>query len=277
MIIALAIAIAVFLGLGFGLRLVEPRLVYDPRPLPPGRLAELLDGTPPGDGIFEEVSFRTPDGEALVGWLGRPAARPPAAWVLWCHGNAGSVEHRFLDLVRFVRECGFGVLVFDYRGYGRSTGKPTEEGLYVDAEAALDFLAARAGVPPEEIAVLGRSLGGAVAVELAGRRTVRCLVLESTFTSAADMAKKMIPLFPARWFMRSRFATDAKIGALELPILLFHGRRDEIVPFEHGERLAAAARADRTTFVPVDTMHNDLSETLGRTYFERVAAFVASR
>jgi pimeloyl-ACP methyl ester carboxylesterase len=271
-ILAIAIAVALFLLVGLTFRVLERRLTYFPRPLAPGTFEELVSTLPPGDEEWREVSFSTVDEETLQGWFGRP--RDPEGWVLWNHGNAGSVVHRWQDFHRLVRIAKLAVLIYDYRGYGRSSGRPDEAGLYRDSRAAWDALV-DLGANPDEIVLLGRSLGGAVAIELAADRPVRGLVLESTFTSFRDMARRAVSPFPAHWFARNRFPSEARISRLDVPILLFHGTQDTLVPFRHGERLAAAARPGRLEFVPVEGAgHNDVSETLGRAYFARVRAFV---
>jgi len=264
-------AVVLFILVGLGIRFVEQRTLYHPWPLEPGDIAFLTERIDPGPETFEEVSFPAEDGVTITGWLGTPPE--PRATLLWFHGNAGNVLHRWQDFARFVRTERYRVLIVDYRGFGLSTGSPSEDGLYLDARAALDFLESR-GAPPKEVWLLGRSLGGAVAIELAAARPVRGLILESTFTSAKDMAREMIPLFPVTWFTRSRFPSWDRIATVEVPILLFHGKDDGIIPFRHGERLAAAATKSSVTFVPVAGSHNDLSMSLGDEYFGKIASFI---
>jgi len=264
--------VVLFLGAGLLLRLMEGRLIYHPVPLEGGELAELAADLPESGARFEEVSFPTEDGETVTGWLGVPER--PRGWLLWLHGNAGNVLHRWEDFSRFVVREEVAVLILDYRGYGRSTGRPDEGGLALDARAALDFLGAR-GVESERVFLLGRSLGGAVAVRLAEERPVAGVVMESTFLSIRAMARHTFPFFPAGWFAKSRFATDERIGRLTVPVLHFHGRADGIVPFSHGRRLSELAPEEGYEFVPVDSGHNDLSLSMGDAYFERVVRFIA--
>ena len=265
-------AVIIFLALGLGVRLLERATLYHPWPLEKGEIGYLTERLGPGDETFEEVSFPTEDGETVTGWLGTPPE--PRATLLWFHGNAGNVLHRWDDFGCFVRNERYRVLIVDYRGFGRSTGSPDEAGLYLDARAALDFLEAR-GVPSPEVFLLGRSIGGAVAIELATARPVKGLILESTFSSAKDMAREMIPFFPVTWFTRSRFPSRERIATLSVPILMFHGRNDRIVPFRHAGRLVDAAVKTKVELVPVDSGHNDLSSRMGDAYFRRVAEFVA--
>ncbi|MHC4860526.1 MAG: alpha/beta hydrolase [Planctomycetota bacterium] len=252
--------------------LLQNRFLYFPQSLAVGALEERLAVIAKGEDTYEEVSFATSDGETLVAWLGRPPE--PRAWLIWFHGNAGSIEHRFDDFLGFVRRANMAVLLVDYRGYGRSTGSPDEAGLYLDARAAWDYLVARES-DPARIFLLGRSIGGAVAVELATEKPARGLILESTFTSLEAMAKKTVPWYPPAWWIaRGKFPTGDRIERLTMPILLFHGKADELVPFSHGYALSVIA-GENLEFVPVPAAgHNDLSLTMGRDYYERVAAFV---
>jgi len=264
-------AVVLFILVGLAIRLLETRMLYHPSPLEAGAIDSVIEAAGDGEDRYEEVDFLAEDGVRSTGWLGTP--KEPRGTLLWFHGNAGSVAHRWGDFLTFVRDLRLRVLIVDYRGYGRSEGSPGEAGLYLDARAALDFLGTR-GVASKDVFVLGRSLGGAVAVELATERPLKGLILESTFTSAPAMGRSMLPFYPVSWFMRSRFDSETRIARLELPILLFHGRRDRIVPFKHGERLAAAATKEQVTFVPVDSDHNDLSVRLGKEYFDRVESFL---
>jgi len=271
MLAYLIAAVVLFFVIGLGIRFVEHKTLYHPWPLDAGEISYLVKQAGPGAGEFEEVAFETEDGVTVTGWLGTPPE--PRATILWFHGNAGNVLHRWPDFLRFVGEERYRVLIVDYRGFGLSEGSPSEAGLYLDARAALDFLKSR-GVPSEDVWVLGRSLGGAVAIELAAARPVKGLILESTFSSAKDVAREMIPIFPVAWFTKSRFPNEERIGDLTIPVLLFHGKSDGIIPFRHGERLVAAAKKTTVTFVPVDSHHNDLSGSLGEEYFQRIATFV---
>jgi len=174
--------------------------------------------------------------------------------VLVCHGNAGSIENR-LGQARAFRDLGYDVLLFDYRSYGRSTGALSEEGTYLDGEAAYDHLLAR-GFDPRRIVLYGESLGGAVAVELALRRGAAALVVEDAFTSLADMGARIYPWLPVRWLSRIRYDSLAKIAGLAAPLLVAHSPGDTLVPFEHGQRLYAAHRGPKR-FLETGGEHND--------------------
>jgi fermentation-respiration switch protein FrsA (DUF1100 family) len=269
--IGLRILIFLFL-LVVVLRLFENKLIFHPHSLAPGALAELTAGVPAMTGTFEEVSIETADGVTITGWFGKPAN--PRGYLLWFHGNAGNVTHRWPDFLTFVSAAKLAVLIVDYRGFGASQGKPHEAGLYLDSRAAYDYLMSR-GATPENTVILGRSIGGAVAIELAGEREAAGLILESTFLNIGEMAKRTFPLLPLHWLAASRFQSDERIGALTLPILFFHGTADEIVPFQQGKALADLAGEGNLTFIPVEGAgHNDLSGVMGVAYFDTVREFV---
>ncbi|HEX6884519.1 MAG TPA: alpha/beta hydrolase [Planctomycetota bacterium] len=228
----LLLVLAAYAGLCLLVALFQARLVYFPGP--PPRVDPAALGL-----AHREVELTTSDGERLHGWFfPREGA---AGAVLVCHGNAGSVENR-LELARAFLELGWAVLLFDYRGYGLSTGRPSEAGTYLDAEAAHAHLTGVEGFAPERIVLHGESLGGGVALELALRRPCAALILESAFTSIPDMAAEVYPFLPARLLARIRYDNLAKVVRLGVPLLVVHSPQDEIVPFAHGERLLAAAR-----------------------------------
>ena len=230
--------------------LFQERLIFFPGAAP--------QSTPAASGLeFSDRSIVARDGTEIHAWF-VPAQSAtviePLGAVLVCHGNAGNIEAR-LGCVEFFARTGFAVLLFDYRGYGNSRGRPSEEGTYLDAEAAYEHLISVAGFAPQRILVLGESLGGAVAIELARRRPVAGVILENTFTSLPDVGAKLYPWFPVRWLARLRFDSAAKIGALEHPVLVVHTADDEVVPFEHGRALFAAAREPKR-FLATEGSHN---------------------
>jgi fermentation-respiration switch protein FrsA (DUF1100 family) len=206
----------------------QDRLVWYPGPAPSSTPAAI--GAP-----FEELELRAKDGATLHAWHVKSAT--PRGAVLVCHGNAGSIENR-LHLAQAFHAMGFDVLLFDYRGYGKSRGTLSEEGTYLDAEAALDHLVAR-GFGPGRTAVFGESMGGAVAIELATRRSFAALLVEDTFTSLADVGATVYPWLPVRWLSRTKYASIDKLGGLSVPLLVIHSPDDRLVPFAHGERLHA--------------------------------------
>ena len=192
----------------------------------------------PGVSPGEEVELRAADGVRLhAWWVPNPKAKTT---LLYLHGNAGHIGDR-RDVIRQLGSLPADVLALDYRGYGRSEGTPSESGLCADARAAYDWLIAK-GIPASRIVVFGKSLGGAVAADLASKVEVGALILQSTFTSAPDMAGRVMPLFPARLLMRSRYDTLSKVASIACPKLIVHSRRDEMIPFEMAERLLTAAK-----------------------------------
>jgi len=233
--VALLIAAAVYLGFAVLVFFNQDRLLFLPGV--PGR--EVV-ATPATIGLrFESVTLATADGERLDAWL-VPAAEARAT-LLFCHGNAGNISHR-LDSLRLFHDLGLSALIFDYRGYGRSTGTPTEAGTYRDAQAAWQYLTQHRHISPQRIVLFGRSLGAAVAAELATRSAPGALIVESAFTSVPDMAAHLYPYFPARWLARLHYPTRDYLATVSCPVLVVHSREDEIIPFTHGQQLYDAAR-----------------------------------
>lgn len=243
---------------------LERRLLFEPTVYPDG------DWNPSGLDV-EDVHFPAADGARLHGWYcTHPGAR---AVVLWCHGNAGNLSHRATSIRRWQRELGVDVFVFDYRGFGRSEGFPTEEGLYNDVRGAYDWLRGSRGTPSERIILLGRSLGGAVAAQLALEREHRSLILQSTFTSVPDMARHIFRL-PLGWLVRNRFETVQKLPVYHSPLLVTHGTCDEMIPFHMGRRLFECAAGPKTFYAVPDGGHADMESVGGREYFRTLARFI---
>lgn len=205
---------------------------------------------------FEDVWFTTADGIRLNGWF-FPAqtnsARERVA-LLYCHGNGGNISHR-LGICAALLETGASVLVFDYRGYGRSDGRPGEEGTYRDAQAAYQWLRSR-GFGGTNIVAFGESLGGGVAAELAARETLGGLVLQSTFMSVPDLGRELFPWLPVRLFSTIKYDTRRKLPGLRLPVLVMHSRGDNLVPFRHGQGNFEAANQPKQ-FCELQGGHND--------------------
>jgi len=221
---------------------------------------------------YKDVSIRTSDGVPLHGWM-IPCDGSDVT-LLFFHGNAGNIGDRVENLRR-LHEIGLQVFILDYRGYGLSEGSPSEQGLYEDAQAAYAHLLSRHDVDPEHIAIFGRSLGGAVAVDLASRVPCRRLILESTFTSSADMAAHILPILPLGRLVTERFDSASKIDKVRAPLLQFHGTQDEIVPYRLGQKLHVLAREPKE-FVPIPgATHNDTYFVGGRAYFEKIRTFLS--
>ncbi len=242
-------------------RLVD-RMIFHPSPGADLRPAQVgLKG--------EDVFLETADGVRIHGfWL--PAEGADRA-LLFFHGNAGNASHRLPNAAALVG-LGAHVLLLDYRGYGLSEGRPSEAGVYADARAGLAHLVETRGLEEGRIIVFGRSLGGAVAVDLVQDREIAGLILESTFTSVADMARSLVP--PAAPFLGGRFDSASKIGGLRAPLLFFHGDDDEIVPYRLGQELFAAAPEPKAFETLEGAGHNNTVEVGGRPYFERIRRFL---
>lgn len=219
----------------------------------------------------EEVYFNTPDGEKLHGWFFPQAGEYPV--LLFFHGNAGNISHR-LDNVKLLLGLKVQVFIFDYRGYGKSSGKPSERGLYRDGMAALDYLVKLRHFPPEKIILFGRSLGAAIALEVASKSNVRSIILESAFTSTREMAKNMFLFNLFYYFIPANYNNLKKIPQITVPKLIVHGEADDLVPFSMGQKLFKAARAPKY-FLPLEEAgHNDTYEMGGARYFQAFATFV---
>ncbi|MBI3864022.1 MAG: alpha/beta hydrolase [Planctomycetia bacterium] len=204
---------------------------------------------------FEDVWFHTADGTRLNGWYA--PCENPAAVVLLAHGNAGNVTNVAPLLKRLRDQHHVSVLAFDYRGYGKSEGRPDEPGILEDARAARSWLAKRANVDERDIVLMGQSLGGGVAVNLAAHDGARGLVLISTFTSLPDVAGHHWPIVPAGWFMHNRLESISKIDKYDGPLLQVHGDKDRIIPIGQGEKLFARAHEPKRFVVSHGADHND--------------------
>ena len=279
---ALGILAAVYGGLALLLYVVQSHLVFHPE------IDREVAATPSKIGLpYEDLHLKTSDGISLHGWY-IPATRP-RGMVLFLHGNAGNISHR-LDSVQMFHRLGYSTLIFDYRGYGSSSGTPSEQGSYLDAEAAWRYLTEQRHVPSCRIVLFGESLGGAVAAWLAGtsrdtllakpadcgsgceaaipapeasqrrvmaaRQKPAALVVASGFTSVPDLAQHIYPYLPVRWLARIRYDTRENLRTVAAPVLIAHSPEDDIIPFEHGRALYAAANPPKQ-FLELAGGHND--------------------
>ncbi len=202
---------------------------------------------------YDDLTLTTADGVAIAAWyVPHPAAR---ATVLLCHGNAENLADS-CQTIKSLHLLRCNVLALDYRGYGRSAGTPSEAGTYADAEAAWRYLVETQGIPPAQIVVMGRSLGGAVAIDLAARHAPGGLVVESTFTSLVEIGQREYPLLPVGLLCRHRYESIKKVPSITCPKLFFYGTRDELIPADNARRLFAAA-AEPKEFVETPGGHND--------------------
>jgi hypothetical protein len=245
----------------------QDRLLFQPN-VP----TRVLQADPSDIGLgFERIQVASEDGIQLSAWY-VPAAEG-ATTLLFAHGNAGNISHR-LQTVQMFHEMGLAVLIFDYRGYGESQGNPSETGTYRDAFAMWNYLVEERGVDPTGIVVAGRSLGGAVAAWLAAEVDPGALILESTFTSVPALAAEVYPLLPSRLLNRFEYDTERYLAAVACPVLIIHGREDEITPFEHGRKLFSVAPQPKE-FVELEGGHNDAYVRSGVRYREAIVAFLA--
>ncbi len=222
---------------------------------------------------FEDHMAPTEDGQSVNVWYFK---NPSAQWTaLLCHGNAGNNSHR-MDQISALYRRSLSVAIFDYRGYGKSTGHPSENGLYLDGEAVVRFMNERLSIPPERIVIIGTSLGGAVAAELASRRRFRALILESAFTSKHDMARTIMPFFPFALFGRNQFVTIEKIKCARSPVMIAHGTNDEMVPYAMSRNLLEAAPEPKFHYPIKGAMHNNYLSVGGADYLNTLSRFIDS-
>lgn len=203
----------------------------------------------------EEVTLTTGDGERLIAWTVAPRDDKPV--IIYFQGNGGALK---LRVARFswIAASGFGLIALSYRGYGGSSGTPSEDGLIRDARAAYDFALAR--YPARRLVLWGESLGTAVAIALAAERAVGALILDAPFTSAADIGAAAFPFAPVRWLIKDGYRSDRRIARVHAPLLVLHGERDSVVPIGFGERLFALANEPKRMVRFPDGDHVDLDD-----------------
>jgi fermentation-respiration switch protein FrsA (DUF1100 family) len=227
---------------------IQDRLIYFPE------AGREVASTPAARGVpYDDFTITTEDGEKLnVWWV--PAATARGA-VLLFHGNAGNISHR-IEYALMFRALGYSTLLVDYRGYGKSSGKPSEEGTYRDADAAWRWLTQTRAIPEDRIVLFGESLGGGVASWLAARHQPRALVLASTFTSTVDLASQIYSFLPVKLISRYRYPTLERLRDVRSPVLVIHSPQDDVIPFSHGRRLYEGAREPKA-FLELRGGHND--------------------
>lgn len=227
--------------------------------------------TPEKAGLrYEDVFFETADGVKLNGWFIYSGWEKEV--ILFCHGNADNISY-FINEIKQFGGIGFNVFIFDYRGYGKSGGKPGESGIYLDAEAAWDWLIEWKNFSPEDIVVIGRSLGGAIAAHLAAKHKPGWLVLESAFTSIEDMIRVKYPFLPPRFFLKHHYRTVEDVRAVKCPVLVVHSRDDKEVPFAHGLRIFEAA-SEPKEFLEIKGSHRNGFFTSAEVYQEGLKTFI---
>ncbi len=258
-------AIVCYLGVLIVLPFLENRLLYHPV-----RAAE--DWLPPPNARVQDVELRSSNGTRLHAWW-CPVKdwQPEHGAMLYCHGNAGNLSYRGQAVALWQQALGISVLIFDYPGYGRSEGTPTEAGCYAAADAAYECLTQKMNVPADRILLFGGSLGGGVAVDLASRQRHRALILVRTFTSIPDAAQSVYPWLPARWLVRNRFDNLEKIARCGRPAFIAHGTTDRLIPFAQGKRLFEAAGEPKRFLAMAGLDHND---SLSPEFFSALRSFL---
>ena len=230
-----------------------------------------IEMTPDRVGLrYEDVFFESEDGVRLNGWF--IEADSSRGVVLFCHGNAGNISHRF-DTIIILTRMDLDVFIFDYRGYGRSSGFMTERGAYLDALAAYDHLVKVKRIEPARILLFGRSIGGNIAIDLAAKVDATCLISEAAFTSIEDMARSIYGVRPPRWLLSNHFDAVSRMKNVKIPKLIIHSADDEIVPFSQGRVLFDAA-AEPKEFFELTGSHNEAFLRTGRRYSEILMRFI---
>lgn len=223
---------------------------------------------------LEDVWFPATDGTKLFGWYVE-AATATSAVLLWCHGNAGNIIHR-LENLRELYRIGISVFLFDYRGYGRSQGRPSEDGFYQDALGAYEYLRTVRRIPAARMVIFGRSLGAAVAGDLAAHKPASSLILESCFPSVEAVAKHYYHGLPVHWLLGASFRLSDRLLFLSLPKLFVHGDRDTIIPLALGEEAFRAAKPPKEFYLVKGADHNDLPFVGGYSYYAKLRAFITA-
>jgi fermentation-respiration switch protein FrsA (DUF1100 family) len=239
----------------------QSKLIYFP--------TKEIQATPASIGLeYEQVYFQTKDGVKISAW--HVPSNPSKGILLFFHGNAGNISHR-LDSLKIFNQLGLDVLIIDYRGYGESMGNPTEQGTYLDAEGAWDYI--KKHYPGKDVYIFGRSIGGAVASWLATKVSPKGLIVESAFTSVPDLASQFYPFFPVRLLSRYNYNTLEYIKKVHVPVLVVHSPMDDIIPFSHGEKIFEAANEPKS-FLRITGGHNDGFLMSGKDYVQGLKKFI---
>ena len=246
---------------------IEDRFIFHPD--------HVTDRDPSHIGLrFEDVFFTTQDGLRLHGWfIPHQEAR---ATLVWFHGNAGNISDRLLNIKLLHDRIETNIFIFDYRGYGRSEGTASEKGTYLDGEAAIKYLLGRDDAGVRRLILFGRSLGAAVAAEMAIRFNSLGLILESPFVSIREMARAIFPSLPIAWLLRTRYDTMEKVRLIKTPILVLHGDRDATVPFAQGKKVFEIASEPKRFHRIVGASHNDTFVVGGEEYYRALREFIES-
>lgn len=280
----LCLAALLYIGLMLYAMTIADRIIFQPSKYPSGNwtIVSNAAGNEQSAPRFEDVWLSTADGVRIHGWyvtsVGKANKADRAAFyritILFCHGNGGNISDR-AELVSKFTGLPADVFIFDYRGYGKSEGVPSEQGVYADAQAAWDYLQNRADAKDRQIILYGESLGGAVAIELASRVHPAGLIVQSSFTSIADMAKTLLPIIPG-FVIRTKMDSLSKVPLLPCPKLFIHSPADDVVPFRLGKRLFESASEPKQFYEVPSARHNETDTVGGAQYLETISRFVAA-
>ena len=207
---------------------------------------------------LQEIGLQTEDALVLKSWFAQPSQNRDGLTVLLLHGNAGHIGHR-VDKFRRILDAGYGFLLLEYRGFGGNPGKPTEAGLRLDAQSALQFLVEH-GIPHDNVILYGESLGCGIAVRAASEHYFSAVILEAPYTSIADVAQRQFWFLPVRWLVRDRYDTLAIINSITSPVVVMHGKQDDIIHVSFGKRVFEAAPEPKTAWFFEGAGHNNLNE-----------------
>ena len=244
---------------------LENRLIFHP--------TTDIARTPRDVGLdYLDLYFTTADNVRLNGWF-IPHLQASAT-MIWFHGNAGNIGDRVDNIKLLHDKTHINIFIFDYRGYGRSPGSSSETTTYIDGDAAMNFVRTQLQVESKNLLIFGRSLGAAVAAEMASRHDSRAVILESPFMSIREMARVMLPALPIGPLLSAKFDVIDKVGKITAPLLVLHGDQDEIIPFEQGQRVFAAARQPKQFYPIKGAGHNDTFIVGGNGYYERLQSFI---
>jgi fermentation-respiration switch protein FrsA (DUF1100 family) len=259
---SILLVIAALILFFFFIRFIEKKSLYYP--------LKKIEAAPRDIGLdYEEVYISAKDGVRIAGWY--LPSKSPRATFIFSHGNGGNISHR-LEKIKMLNDLDVNVLIFDYRGYGMSNGSPSEEGLYLDAEAVYDYLVHEKKVPPRKIIGYGESLGASVIIDLAGRHELGGIIVEGGFPSIRDMAKEYFPFIPS-FVYKTSYNSLEKIGRIKAPKLHFHSVDDEVVPYELGRKLFDRAPGPKE-FVDLQGGHNDSFLISRDVFVEKIDSFI---
>lgn len=268
-IIALGLALGLVLTVGILWSQLERRYIFFP--------TTEVGFTPADAGLkYRDVTFDSAGGRKLHGWYVPGAEQAGNTTWIWFHGNGGNIGHRVDELAMLHHRVGVNLFIFDYQGYGQSQGQPTEQGTYQDARAALDYVSNQPEIDAAKIVYFGRSLGAAVAVELATEKPPLGLILVSPFSSVSDMARLAFPYLPLGWLLKDRYDSISRIRRIHIPLLIIHGAQDEMVPVAQGKALFEAANESKTFLALPGAAHNDTHINGGPAYWDALEEFLAS-